>query len=166
MNRKILGAISAVFMSVLSVPAFAQTISGPAASIIPGATVVTGTGTNTYTLASSTVPRQLIFAHSVYTTSATVGNRYLYIALYNSSGVKTGEWETSAAMTASGTWDVAFMPGTYRETAFDTNKSIQTPFPIGLVIPAGYTLKIYDNANISASDSQAIVVETTQGSGQ
>ncbi len=138
---------------------------GLTVSTVPGATVSVVSGTNTVTLASSTYSRQLLFASATYTTSSTIGNRYLYLAMYNGSGTKVAYWLTSAAMTASGTYTVEFVPGTYRETAFDTNNSIQTPFPAGLVIPAGYSLKVFDNAGISTSDSESVTFETTQGGG-
>lgn len=143
-----------------------STTFGMTTSPVPSATITTITGTNTVTLPSSTVPRQLIFAQATYTTSATVGNRYLRLGLYNGAGTLIGDWTTSAAMTASGTYLVDFLGGTFRESAFDTNKTIQTPFPAGLVIPAGYTLKVFDLAGVSATDAETVSFQTTQGAGQ
>ena len=54
------------------------------------------------------------------------------------------------------------MPGTYRETDFDGNHVVQTPFPIGLIIPPGYALAVFDEATIAVADTQVVNFETTR----
>lgn len=134
----------------------------PSVPLLPPVTVTTEVGaTNNVSLPSSTTVRQLMFAYATYVASATVGNRIISLGLVNSSGTVVAEWQTSANATASATYVVEFMPGTYRETAFDASDTIQTPFPIGLVIPAGYSLKVYDKAGISTADTVTATFQTS-----
>jgi len=101
-----------------------------------------------------------VFAHVVYTADATVGSRYITMQLIDGSSNVVGDWHTSAAITAGQAgYHIEFLPGTYRETAFDANHTIQTPFASGLIVPSGYTLKIFDGAAISAMDSMVVSVE-------
>ena len=133
------------------------------ANAAPAPAVTTLTGTNTVTLPSAVYPRQLIDVHCAYTASATVGNRIIVLELVNGSSTVIFDFHTSAAITAGqADYHIDFIPGTYRETAFDTAHSIQTPFAAGLIIPAGYTVNVLDSANISASDSETVSFETIQ----
>jgi hypothetical protein len=123
-------------------------------------TNTTVVGTDTATLASATYPRVLIYAHSVYVASADVGNRILTMQLLNGSGTIVGDWETTPAMTAGNTYHVEFMAGAYREAAFDAGKTVQTTFPLGLEIPAGYTVKVLDTAAITTNDAETVNFQT------
>ena len=112
--------------------------------------------TNTFSYAP-VADKQLIYAHVVYAANATVGNRAIVLQLINGSAQVVGDWHTSAYITAGQTGrHVEFLPGTYREAAFDAVNTIQTPFPVGLIVPNGYTLKIFDANNVSASDSMVV----------
>lgn len=161
MKTKFLSALIGLLL-LAPIPALAQSTS-TFVPVIANAlsTTTTVVGTNTATLAAVAYPRQLIYAHSVYTTSATVGNRYIILQLIAADGTTVvGDWHTSAAITAGSTgYHVEFLPGTYRETAFDASHTIQTPFPTGLIIPANYSVKVLDIANISASDSETVNFE-------
>lgn len=127
----------------------------PVDNVVAG-TITNVVGTNTASLAASTTPRSLIYADVAYTTSATVGNRQVVLRIFDASGNARGTWSTSPALTASGVYFVNFLPGTYRESAFDTFGSVQTPFPAGLPIPPGYVVKVLDDDGISPSDSQVV----------
>ncbi len=144
-----------VLAASICIPASAQTVSSQPQ-------VITLTGTNTVTLSASSVARRLIFADINYTASATVGNRYIVMQLLNASNTVVGDLNTSAAITASATDHIDFVPGTYRETAFDATKTIQTPFPVDLLIPANYTLKIVDVSNVSTGDAETAYLELRQ----
>jgi len=124
-------------------------------------TVSTLTGTNSATLTSVDYNRKLIFAHATFVASATVGNRKLELQLINGGSVEVGDWHVTPSMVASTTYHVEFLSGTYREATFDANNVNQTPFPMGLIIPAGYTLKFADSANIDATgDAITVYVQT------
>ncbi|MDE1867539.1 MAG: hypothetical protein KGI08_07515 [Thaumarchaeota archaeon] len=144
-------------------PATAQSLGTFTPQIVPAlSTIVKVTGTNTASLTAVAYPRLLTYAHTTYTASATVGNRYISLAIIAPDGTTdVGDWHASAAITAGQTgYEVEFLPGTYRETAFDANHTIQAPFPMGLVIPANYTVKVVDLANVSATDNQTVFFET------
>lgn len=121
-------------------------------------TIVTSSATVPYSYTTSS-DKQLIFAHVVYTASSTVGNRYVTLQLVNSTGTVIGDWHTSAAITAGETKHVEFIPGTYRETTFDADNSIQTPFPTGLIIPKNYYLKIVESSGVITNDTMTIGFE-------
>lgn len=119
----------------------------------PAASVVAVSGTNTATVAATTYTRQLIFAHTIWTTSATVGNREVVLQLLNSSGTVVGDWHAGAFLTASLTGQhIEFMPGVYRETSL-INGTLQVPFASGLLVPPEYTVKILDSNAVSGSDA-------------
>jgi hypothetical protein len=112
---------------------------------------ITGTNTGSLTL-STTGNCTVTFAHIIYTASATVGSRYLAMGIYNGATL-VADWHAGAAITAGLTnQHIEFLQGVYRETSF-INSTLQAPFPYGLVVPAGDSLKISDTAGISASDS-------------
>ena len=160
---KRLVTMASVTLGVTLLASLAWGQSTPSSSGVTAPAIATVTGTNTASLPASQVPRKLIYAESVYTASATAGNRYVTLALVNTAGTVVASWYTSAAVTASQAgYHVEFMPGTYREAAFDASHTIQTPYATGLLIPAGYTLKIYDSAAVSASDSETTYFETVQ----
>jgi len=110
----------------------------------------------TYTPTSN---KQLIFAHVVVIASSTVSNRYFKMSLVNTSGDVVGDWHSSALITASQTRHIEFMPGTYRETAFDANGSIQVPFPQNLIVPANYSLIFSDATGVVTNDTLAVGLE-------
>lgn len=127
------------------------TTGGHPATIYPGLV-----NANTYSY-TPTVALELVFAHVVYNASATVGNRVVSLQLLDGSGNAVGTWETTPPITASQTgYHVEFAGGVYREATFDANHTVQTPFPVGLTVPAGYTLKVLDLANVSAADTMTI----------
>jgi len=146
------------------IPALAQTLGTYTVSIsTPRAVVTNITSTaNVATLPSVAYPRQLLYVHDIYTASATVGNRYVTLNLISSDGTTVvGNWHTSAAITAGlSNYHVEFLPGTYRETTFDGSHSVQTPFPMILIIPANYSVKVTDFSAVSSSDTQNVYFET------
>lgn len=125
----------------------------------PALDAVTGTDTGTLA-ASTTLTRQVLWVHVIYTADATVGNRWIVLALKNASGTIVGDWHAGAAITASqADQHIEFLPGIYRETSF-INSTIQVPFPAALTIPIGYTLTISDSSAVSASDSFTAYIAT------
>ena len=118
-------------------------------------------GTNT---AQQAIPdggtQELIFAHMLYTSDATVGNRFLTMSLLDSGSNIVGSWGVGAAITASlAARQIEYMSGIFRETAF-VNGEIEAPFPTGLLLPSGFILKFYDEAAVAAGDSMTVTIAT------
>lgn len=84
----------------------------------------------------------------VLTTDATVGNRQMVFEAVNASGVVVGRISAGAVQAASTTRRYLCMQGTYRETAF-INTDIQVPIPMDSFLPSGFSLHVYDSAEIS-----------------
>ena len=118
--------------------------------------IVTVKGGNAVLLPTSSKWRSLIYVHSVYTASSTVGNRTVKLQILDINNGLVGNWHVTPTVTAGMTAHLEFMQGTYREAAFDGNNTVQTPFPTGLVIPPKYTLQVIDGANISTLDTQVV----------
>jgi hypothetical protein len=120
-------------------------------SIIVGATVTgpVAVATNTYTV-QFTEPKVLLWAHVVYTPSATVGNRQLLLRMLNGSDVFIMDTHAGAVFGATTVRHFLFVQGIYRETAFVDNE-LEVAIPKDMVFPAGYKLNLIDEANIDAA---------------
>lgn len=116
------------------------------------------TGTNTYSYVPNS-DTSLGFVHAIYTADATVGNRIVVLELLNEAGQLITDFYGAPAITASQARHILYLPGAYRESAFDSNNTVQIPFASGMVIPAGYTLRVRDTANISAGDSMILGIQ-------
>jgi hypothetical protein len=89
-------------------------------------------------------------------TDATVGNRIITAEVQDPSGVVVGRISAGAVQAAGTTRYYLFMQGAYRETAF-INSDIQVPIPQDSYLPAGYILRVYDSAAISAAGDDMTV---------
>lgn len=92
----------------------------------------------------------LNWAHVLLATSADVGNRQINIAIQDASGNDVFDTTAGTVQAASTTRHYNFVQGVYRETAFIANE-IQVPIPIGMYLPAGFTLQFYDSAAVAAA---------------
>jgi len=114
--------------------------------------------TNTYTSSVFQEAVKFNFMQVVYTSDATVGNRQIKAALYNSAGQVIWDSHAGAVQAASTAAHYEWLPGIYRETAFIDN-SIQVPFPADMEVPGNYYFKIFDDTGVSASDSMVITMQ-------
>lgn len=93
---------------------------------------------------------QLIFAHLVFATTATPGNRQMVMSVTDADGNEMLSLEAGAVQAASLTRDYHFVQGTYRETAFVANE-LQVPFGGPFFIPGGWSIRFYDSAAVDAA---------------
>jgi hypothetical protein len=135
---------------------------GPS-SVIVGATVTgpVAVATNTYSTAAFTAPAVLLWVHVVFTATATVGGRILWVEQLDGSsnhlqGAVSG---VTGGQIANAVQHYKCVSGTYREAAF-VNNSIELPIPTNWVFRTGDVLRIKDNANIDAADSMSIAYST------
>lgn len=96
-------------------------------------------------------PVEIMWAHIVYTATATVGNRLLTLQVSDSAGNDMFSVRTAAFQTASQVQHYSFQPGMFREGSF-SNGEIQVAIPVG-VLMAGWTLTVFDENNIDVADS-------------
>ena len=127
-------------------------------SVIPNVSFLIDTvttNTKSYTVPDNEVWR-INWADIVYTSSATVGNRVvdMSVELNGSVILRTA---AGAAQTASTTVHNQFFAGLVRVATSNTN-DIPVSLPHECWIPAGATLKFYDRANISSTDSMLVNV--------
>lgn len=87
---------------------------------------------------------------AVLTSSAVVGNRQIAVQIKDAGGNALLDLAAGAVQAASLTHTYDFLPGAPRETAFVAN-SLQATLPVALYLAPGYTLKVYDSANIDAA---------------
>lgn len=113
-----------------------------------------GTNTLTYTMPND-VKARLSWIHCEYTSSASVGNRQIRMAMLNSAGTVIFDTHAGAVQAASLARHYLFMQGIYRETAF-IDGEIQVSLPKNIVIPAGYKIKVYDSSAINSGDSMLV----------
>lgn len=97
----------------------------------------------------------LLFAHIVYVSNGTAGQRWVRCGLRDASGNLVMDTHSGAKQTAGNSYHYHFMSGTSRETSF-TDGEIIVPFSIGLTVPAGYQLTFGDSANIDLLDTMSI----------
>ena len=121
------------------------------------ATGTSATNSYTYTVPAG-VYAQISWVHVGYTSSATVGNRQIRLAILTPADVSIFDTHAGAVQAASIGRHYLFMQGIYRETSF-IDEEIQVSIPIDVVIPSGYKLMVADNANISATDSMTISLQ-------
>lgn len=107
---------------------------------------------------------KIIFVHVDYTSDATVGNRQLRLSLINNSGTLVFDAHAGAVQAASLNYHYSFSQGVFRETSF-VDSQIQSPIPMGIMIPAGYTLQIADSADVAATDDFVISYQVEEGIG-
>ena len=99
---------------------------------------------------------ELNFAHVLFTSTATVGNRQILMELIDADNNIVLDLAAGALQAASLVRHYAFLQGIYRETSFVDNE-IQVPLPqAGFLLP-GWTLRVYDeNAVDAAADDMTV----------
>lgn len=93
---------------------------------------------------------KLNFAHVVYASTATVGNRIMTIEIDNERGNNLIDLVAGAAQAASTTVHYGFLQGIFRETSV-VNGELQVPVPEDCYLGPGYTIRFYDSAAIDAA---------------
>lgn len=83
-------------------------------------------------------------------TTATVGNRQLDIVFADASANIIGKYQSAAAVAASLTREWLFAPGNPAENGF-TNAWMLRPMSSNVMLPAGYTIRVYDSAAVDAA---------------
>ena len=103
---------------------------------------------------------QVLWVWAEYTSDATVGNRQLVVEAQDSGSDVIG-WlaQARATQAASLTRYYLCAPGVADDTSFGGNGSdyLQTNMPTA-VLSAGETLRVYDAAGVSGSDSSVFQV--------
>lgn len=101
------------------------------------------------------------------TTTATVGNRFLAVSIFDAVGNFITHNHSASPQTASQAgFNTEFYQGVPRETTFDANHITQQSLPGGLVCPANGTIKVSDLANIDPADTITVgfVLKSIRGS--
>lgn len=101
-----------------------------------------------------TVPRnqmwKVTFLQAIITSSAVVGNRQVALQVKDASGTTLLDLVAGAVQAASLARTYNFLQAAQRETAFVGN-ALQATLPADLYLAPGYSLKVYDSANIDAA---------------
>ncbi len=82
--------------------------------------------------------------------TATVGNRQLDVLITDGSDNELSKLQAGAVITANQTKTVIFAEHNPQETAY-TNDVMFRALPAGLILPAGYKIRIYDSAAVDAA---------------
>ena len=102
---------------------------------------------------------EIMWAYVEYTSTATAGNRLLSMQVVNSSSVVVEKSEAGAVQAASNTYYYNFCRGVAREDAI-SNNTLTVPFPLGLSLISGDTLRIKDANEIApAADDMVITAQ-------
>lgn len=96
------------------------------------------------------------FSHLVLTTTADVGNRQMTFQIKNAAGDAVYDVTAGAVQAAGVTRHYAFMQGIFHETSFVANE-IQIPIPQDCWLPAGFTLRVYDETAVAASADDMVL---------
>jgi hypothetical protein len=93
---------------------------------------------------------ELLQVHVVFTTTATVGNRQILLAVRDENDTLVADYHAGAVQAASNTYHYTFGQGVYRETTV-VDGSLQCPFPQETVLLPGWDLRVYDSAAVAAA---------------
>lgn len=105
---------------------------------------------------------RLDWAHIIFTSTATVGNRQIKISLYDSSNVLRADFHAGAVQAASLTRHYIFLPGVYRETTF-INDEIQIAIPQNFILLPEWYIRVADSAAIAATaDDMTVSMQVTE----
>ncbi len=141
-------------------------INGPVASqgvahVPPIATVRDATAdqsSKTFTVPDDEQWR-LNWAHVVFVSNATVGNRRIVMDVLNASDAVLIDMGASAVQAASVTRHYQFLQGIYRETDFIQGE-LEVPMPQDLWLTAGMKLRFRDEAEIApAGDDMTVTFQ-------
>ena len=100
--------------------------------------------------------------HVNFSTTATVGNRFLELLLLDAEGVEAGHIHPGSYQAASLVYHYYFLPGIFRETVSEIAETgvyvtIQVPIPQELIVPFGWSLVIKDVEAVDAAADDMIV---------
>jgi len=84
-------------------------------------------------------------------TTATAGNRQVAVLFTDGSDNVVMEIRAGAVQAASLTRYYAIAPGLPDLTSFRDTNYLSTPLPAGIILPAGYKIRMYDKAAIDAA---------------
>jgi len=99
---------------------------------------------------------EVCWAHILFVTSATVGNRQLRVWIKDEDGNDIFDFFPPVTQAASLTRHYAFQQGVYRETAF-AGDAIQIPVPKDFFMKSGYSAEVVDVNNVDAAADKATV---------
>ena len=102
---------------------------------------------------------QILWGHIKYTSSATVGQRWVRMGMLTPAGVEIADFSAGVKQIAGLERHYVFMQGVTRETAFNDDE-INVSIPKDFIIPKTYIFHIEDTANISAADIMSITLQT------
>jgi len=95
---------------------------------------------------------QVLFLFVEYISNATAGNRQIVVDIRDQADAVIGRVVAGATQAASLTRRYMFGPSLADLGAFRNTTYLMTPFPPTIFLPAGYDLRVYDTAAISATD--------------
>jgi hypothetical protein len=93
---------------------------------------------------------EILSVHVVLTSTATVGNRQVIIAIRDENDVLVADFHAGAVQAASLTRHYTCGQGVYRETSF-IDGSIHMPMPKDMYLLPGWDLRVYDSGAIDAA---------------
>jgi len=100
---------------------------------------------------------QVLWIWVEYTSTAAVGDRQLVIQIQDEADDVVGEVRAGVVQAASLTYYYMFAAALADLTAERDTDYLMTPLPAGLVLPAGYDIRIYDNNAVDAQADDMIV---------
>jgi len=105
---------------------------------------------------------QLLYLFVELTSTATAGNRLMTLEVQDADSSTIYEDHAGSYQAASNVYHYSFAPGIYRETVSTVAEAgvdgtIEVPFPAGLIIPKGYTLRVSDIEAVDAAADDMIV---------
>ena len=101
---------------------------------------------------------QILTIYVVYTSSADQGARQLQIDFRDQTGVTYLDLRPNTTQIESLTRRYAIAPSLANLTAFYDTEHLQTPLPPTIFLDSSWSIRIFDNNNISATDDMDIFV--------
>jgi len=99
---------------------------------------------------------QVLWAWVELTTTATVGDRQLEVDFRSASDV-IGQVRPNAVQAASLLRNYMIGPAIANQAAFYDTDHLQTPLPPTVFLPAGYSVRVFDNNAVDAAGDNMIV---------
>lgn len=99
---------------------------------------------------------QIDYGQVTFVSSATAGNRQVGIKIEDAQANLVFSSLAGAIQAASLTRTYTFVPAVQRESAF-VGDQLLVPIPPGMTILQGWTLTLYDSANIGAGSDDMVV---------
>jgi len=95
---------------------------------------------------------QVLWVYVEYTSDANAGNRQLELRILDAGGNTIGQVRPGTTQAASLTRNYMFAPSLADLVGFRDTDYLMTPFPPTVFLPAGYSIQMLDNNNVSAAD--------------